>query len=221
MLQDVTALIVIYADFELILVPVSGAPNNPNMSSTRGINIHKPSGWCVYSKFVYGQGLDHVSQYRGEDCVSKFCKHIITKAKRLYKSAPQKPMTPLTNKQIREYNRARECHICFKRFGKNQDAAYRKVRDHCHYTGIYRGAAHSSCNLRYKIPNYIPVIFHNLAGYDAQLFIKELAKNTSKIGVIAKNTENYISFSVKVEVDKYIDKAGNEKNERNRVKIYR
>ena len=77
---------------------------------------------------------------------------------------------------------------------------------------MYRGAAHSSCNLRYKIPNYILVIFHNLAGYDAHLFIKELAKYTTNIGVIAKNAENYISFSIKVEVDKYIDKAGNEKS---------
>ena len=64
----------------------------------------------------------------------------------------------------------------------------------------------------YRIPSYIPVVFHNLAGYDAHLFIKELAKHTSKIGVIAKNTENYISFSVKVEVEKYTDKLGNEKS---------
>ena len=63
----------------------------------------------------------------------------------------------------------------------------------------------------YRIPSYIPVVFHNLAGYDTHLFIKELAKNTTNINVIAKNTENYISFSVKVEVDRYIDKAGNEK----------
>ena len=63
----------------------------------------------------------------------------------------------------------------------------------------------------YKIQSYIPVVFHNLAGYDAHLFIKELAKHTTNINVIAKNTENYISFSVKVEVDRYIDKAENEK----------
>ena len=62
-----------------------------------------------------------------------------------------------------------------------------KVRDHCHYSGIYRGAAHSLCNLQYKIPSYIPVIFHNLAGYDTHLFIKELAKHGSKMGLIAKN----------------------------------
>ena len=77
---------------------------------------------------------------------------------------------------------------------------------------MYRGAAHFSCNLRYKIPSYIPVVFHNLAGYDAHLFIWELAKHTSHLGVIAKNVEDYISFSIKVEVDKYIDKEGNEKS---------
>ena len=86
-----------------------------------------------------------------------------------------------------------------------------KVRDHCHYSGLYRGAAHSSYNLKYKIPSYIPVAFYNLTGYDAHLFIRELAKHTMDIGVIAKNMEDYISFSIKVEVDKYIDKEGNEK----------
>ena len=108
---------------------------------------------------------------------------------------------------MKEYKHATKCHICFKPFREEN----RKVRDHCHYSGKYRGAAHSLCNLQYKIPFYIPVVFHNLAGYDAHMFIKELAKHRSKMGVIAKNTEDYISFSVNVEVDKYIDKNGEEK----------
>ena len=198
---------VIYADFESILILLSGAANNSEMSSTRGINVHTPSGWCIYSKFAYGLGVDRFSQYRGRSCVSKFCKHIISEAKRLHNSTPGKPMDPLTNKEKLEFKRARECHIYFKEFSLKD----MEVKDHCHYTGKYRGVAHISCNLRYKIQNYIPVVFHNLAGYDAHLFIKELVKHIAKIGVIAKNTENYISFSVKVEVDKYIDKAGNEK----------
>ena len=193
---------VIYADFESILVPVSGAPNNPEMSSTRGINVHQLSGWCMYSTFAYGKVINPLKQYRGIDCVSKFCDTIMAEAKRLYESAPKKPMDKLTKEQNVEFVTAKECHICFKKISSKD----RKVRDHCHYTGKYRGAAHSSCNLRYRIPDYIPVVFHNLAGYDAHLFIKELAKHTTKTGVIAKNTENYISFSVKV-VDKFIDKA--------------
>ena len=86
------------------------------------------------------------------------------------------------------------------------------MRDHCHYSGIYRGAAHSLCNLQYKVPSYIPVVFHNLSGYNAHMFIKELANCGSRMGVIAKNKEDYITFSVNVEVDKYIDKNREEKS---------
>ena len=196
-----------YADFESILEPIQGASNNPNISSTRGVNVHTPSGWCVCSKFSYGVVDNPLTQYKGSDCVEKLFEHTISEAKRLYNSFPEKPMEPLTKSQIKEYRPATKCHICSKPFNEKQ----RKVRDHCHYTGLYRGAAHSSCSLKYKIPNYIPVIFYNLAGYDAHLFIRELSKHTTGMGIIAKNTEDYISFSIKVEVDKCIDKDGNKR----------
>ena len=196
-----------YVDFESILEPIQGASNNPNVSSARGVNIDTPSGWCIYSKCAYGKVTNPLTQYRGLDCVNEFYKHIISEAKRLYDSFPEKPMAPITKSQLKEYKRATKCHICFKPFSEKK----RKVRDHCHYSGLYRGAAHSSCNLQYKIPNYIPVVFHNLAGHDAHLFIRELSKYTTGMNVIAKNTEDYISFSIKVEVDKYVDKEGNER----------
>ena len=118
-------------------------------------------------------------------------------------------MDPLTKKQLKKYEEASRCYICFKSFnGENP-----KVKDHCHYTSSYRGSAHLKCNLQYKISSYIPIMFHNLSGYDAHLFIKELASLTDdgSIGFIAKNTEDYISFSIKVEVDKYIDENGIER----------
>ena len=215
-----------YADFESILEPIQGPGNNPQISSTRGVNIHTPSGWCIQSEFAYGEVKDPLKLYRGKDCVSKFCNHIITEARCLCNSFQEKLMEPLTKGQLKEYNHKSRCHICFGPFRLGN----RKVRDLCHYSGIYRGAAHSLCNLQYKIPTYIPVVFHNLAGYDAHMFIKELAKYGSRMGVIAKNTENYIFFSVNVEVIakntenyiffsvnvdkyiKYIDKAREEKS---------
>ena len=121
---------------------------------------------------------------------------------------PEKPMDPLTKKQWKRYKRASRCHICFKPFNFKDP----KVRDHCHYTGRYRGPALSLCSLRYRIPSYIPIVFHNLSGYDTHLFIRELGKHSKDIGVIAKNKEDYITFSVNVTVDKYIDKEGNEKD---------
>ena len=114
-----------YADFESILEPIQGASNNPNVSSTRGVNIHTPSGWCVYSHFSYGNLMNPLIQYRGPDCVNVFCKHIISEAKRLYDSFPEKPMAPLTKSQLKEYKWATKCHICFKPFSKKK----RKVRD--------------------------------------------------------------------------------------------
>ena len=118
-------------------------------------------------------------------------------------------MDPLTKRQWKRYKKATKCHICYKPFTQMN----RKVRDHCHYTGLYRGPAHSLCNLRYKIPSYIPIVFHNLSGYNAHLFIRELGVPTHlKWVLIAKNKEDYISFSIKVPVEKYIDKNGEEKD---------
>lgn len=69
------------------------------------------------------------------------------------------------------------------------------MRDHCHLTGKYRGAAHSYCNIHFTLPKFVPVFFHNLSGYDAHLFIRELGETSGRIKVIAKTKENYISFT--------------------------
>ena len=74
-----------------------------------------------------------------------------------------------------------------------------KVRDHCHYTGKYRGAAHSICNLRYKIPKEIPVVFHNGSTYDYHFIIKQLAREfKGNFECLGENTEKYIPFSVPI-----------------------
>ena len=78
-----------------------------------------------------------------------------------------------------------------------------KVRDHCHYTGKYRGATHDICNLRYKIPKEIPVVFHNGSTYDYHFIIKELAEEfEGEFECLGENTEKYITFSVPIKKDK-------------------
>ena len=108
-------------------------------------------------------------------------------------------MTELTDVLKREHEAAEKCHICLKEFN---DRRNRKVRDHCHYTGLYREAAHNDCNLKYRIPDHVLIVFHNLSGYDTHLFIKELGKrfNKNDIGVNAEKKEKYISFNVKINV---------------------
>ena len=82
-----------------------------------------------------------------------------------------------------------------------------KVRDHCHFTGRYRGAAHNKCNLEYKKLKFIPVVFHNLSGYDSHLFTKNLSFTAGNIDCIPNNEEKYISFSKEIEVGSYPKKA--------------
>ena len=174
-----------YADFKSILDPIQGVGNDPSISSARRVNNHVTLGWCICSQFTYGKVENPLKLYRGKDCIKKFCDHVIGEARRLYHAFPEKPIDPLTKAQLKKYEEVSRCYICFKSFnGENP-----KVRDHCHYTGSYRGPAHIKRNLMYKIPLYIPIVFHNLSGY-AHPFIKELAALTDgscgPIGVIAK-----------------------------------
>ena len=82
-----------------------------------------------------------------------------------------------------------------------------KVRDHCHFTGKYRGAAHNSSNLQCRKSLILLVIFHNLQGYD-YIFIKQLAKIKGPLSCIPSTEEKYISFSKKIKVDEYKSKKG-------------
>ena len=77
---------------------------------------------------------------------------------------------------------------------------YKKVRDHCHFTGKFRGAVHSICNLRYSVSHEIPVIFHNGSEYDYPFIIKELAEEFKgdDFECLAENSKKCISFSVPI-----------------------
>ena len=70
------------------------------------------------------------------------------------------------------------------------------MRDHCHVTGKFRGVAHFSCNASYKLSKKVPMIFHNLKGYDSHLIIKEIGKADVKVSVIPNGLEKYMAFTV-------------------------
>ena len=113
-------------------------------------------------------------------------------------------MALLTDDEDKHYEEQKECYICQEEIccDKNQKMKfklYKKVRDHCHYTGKFRGAAHSICNLNYKVPQEIPVKIHNGSKYDYHFIIKELAEEFK-----GGNTEKYISFSVPIKKEHMI-----------------
>ena len=110
-------------------------------------------------------------------------------------------MIPLTHDEYNQYKMQEFCHICNERFCNDEsDEVYknrRKVRDHDHYTGKYKGTAHSECSLRYSVQKMIPVLAHNRSNYDYHFIIRELAKEfKGKIECLGENMEKYISFSV-------------------------
>ena len=79
----------------------------------------------------------------------------------------------------------------------------KKVRDHCHVTGRFRGAAHWSCNINLQLTKKVPVIFHNLRGYDSHLIFCELNKFDVKIDVIPNRLEKYMTFFFKQKLNLY------------------
>ena len=107
-------------------------------------------------------------------------------------------MIPLTKKEEKHHNKQKVCYICKKEFNTDDsDKKHHKVKDHCHYTGKYRGAAHNIYNLRYRIPKEIPIVFHNGSTYDYHFIIKELVKEfDGNFKCLGENTEKYITFSV-------------------------
>ena len=133
-------------------------------------------------------------------------------------------MMPLTDEEKESYENQEICHICEKEFFIDEDnrkefRKIQKVRDHCHYTGKYRGAAHSICNLNYKIPKEIPVVFHNGSTYDYHFIIKQLAREfKGYFHCLGENTEKYITFSVPIKKVHDNDNDSDNDKDKNKVK---
>ncbi|XP_073231598.1 uncharacterized protein [Porites lutea] len=136
-----------------------------------------------------------------EDIAKIFVEKLTEATRGIYNDFYRKPKPLILSKdEQKSFNKAEFCHIC------NKELLEDKVRDHCHFTGQYRGAAHNSCNLNCRKPLVLPVIFHNLQGYDAHLFIKQLASLPGDLNCIPSTEEKYISFSKKIKVDEYRSK---------------
>ena len=107
-------------------------------------------------------------------------------------------MMTLTEEENKSYKEQEACHICKTKFCMDEDDEdyknKKKVRDHCHYTGKFRGAAHSKCNLNYKVPNNISIVIHN-ASYDNHFIINESAKECKgQLACIGKIWKNILLF---------------------------
>ena len=203
----------IYADFECLTIPVNSCQPNPNKPYTQSYQKHEPSGYCLYLKCLDGIGDKYKpivytkkSEDEDEDISKSFIKDVVKLTCNIYEKyyKNSKPLN-LTSREEKDFQSARRCHICEKKLFRDSGKIL-KVRDHCHFTGEYRGAAHNECNLKCKKPPILPVIFHNLQGYDSHLLIKQIAKVSGDLSCIPSTEEKYISFSKKIVVDHYFSK---------------
>ena len=195
--KSMKLLFVIYADLECLLEKMSTCINNPNESSTTKINKHVPSGYSIFTHCSFDESKNKLNYYRKDDCMNKFCKDLREHVTKII-NYEKKKMIPLTIEEKIYHNKQKICYICKKEFNNNDKKNY-KVREHCHYTGKYRGAAHNICNLRYKVPKEIPIVFHNSSTYDYHFIIKELVKEfNGNFECLGENTEKYITFSVPI-----------------------
>ena len=197
---------IIYADLECLLEKIDTCYNNLEESSTTKINHHTPSGYSIFTNCSFDTSKNKLNYYRGEDCMKRFCKDLKEHAKKII-NCEKKDLIPLTKEEKEDYNNQKVCYICKKEFiasdtvqsSSLEGNKHYKVRDHCHYTGKYRSAAHNICNLRYKIPKDIPIIFHNGSTYDYHFIIRELVKEfEGNFECLGENTEKYITFSVPI-----------------------
>ena len=192
---------VVYADFECFTKSLETCKPNPAGSYTLGYQKHEPSGFCFYIKGIVPnifKPICFTKQKESDNVAEIFVSKLTKVTQKLFDDFYRHPKPlRLTEEEQKSFKEARICHICLG----NLDGD--RVRDHCHFTGQYRGAAHNSCNLQCKKPLILPVIFHNLQGYDAHLFIKQLSGLKGELNCIPSTEEKYISFSKKIKVDEY------------------
>ena len=201
---------VIYADFEAIVEKIQGCQQNNNKSYTEAYQKHTDCGYGYKVVCRYDDKYTKPMQiYRGEKAVYKFMEAMLEEVKYCKKTIRQcfnKPLK-MTKDDIVNFEKATECHICNKQYTSEEI----RVRDHCHITGKYKGSSHQDCNLKLRVnPDEIkiPVIFHNLRGYDSHFIMQQIGEITKKhpyknrkgeekqmnINAIPNNMEKYMAF---------------------------
>ncbi|XP_033726725.1 uncharacterized protein LOC117316295 [Pecten maximus] len=182
---------IIFADFESLQVPIASCAKNPKSSYTEKTTEHIPSGFAYK---VVGLTQDHCKEpvvYRGADAADKFVNCMVQEQELIEQRFKQCEPMRMAGRDWQNFKHATHCHICKKTLGDD------RVRDHCHVTGVFRGAAHNECNLNYKFTGRIPVVLHNLRGYDSHLIMQAIGKiGHKRLNCIPNNMEKYISFSL-------------------------
>ena len=189
---------VIYADFEAITKKVQGCEQSEEMkkdkdrrSYTEAYQTHEDCGYGYKVVCCYDDKYSkYTCIYRGENAVYKFMEKMLEEVKyckTVIKKHFNKPLV-MTEVDEQNFKTMDRCHI----FGEKYTDKDVHVRDHCHITGKFLGSAHQECNLKLRIKPEdikIPVIFHNLRGYDSHFIMQQIGEIANKHGYTNKKGE--------------------------------
>ncbi|XP_015781366.1 uncharacterized protein LOC107359396 [Tetranychus urticae] len=193
--------IVIYSDFECLSYKIKDERENTNPDlKTIKINKHKPYEFTI---FAIGEDYKSLRHYTGDN------EEITTETFINYIFEEQDKIVEYLEKQIDEFGKLQKLSLEEENIFKNSENCIFcnklikdnniKVRDHCHITGKFRGAAHRNCNINAKISKEIPVYLHNGSKYDFKLFTKKLyaRKDINKLDIIPSTEETFFCISAK------------------------
>ena len=139
-----------------MLEKIHSCQNNPEKFDAEKKTKDTLSGYSIFTSCSFDPTKNKLDCYKGKDCMERFSKDLREHAMKIMTYEKEETI-PLTNEENELYEMKKVCYLCKKIFSTNKNnenvfKLYRKVRDHCHYTGKFRGAAHSICNIKYKIP---------------------------------------------------------------------
>jgi hypothetical protein len=181
---------VVYADFESIL---SKRARKRLFKKTNTLiqTSHLPCGFS-YAVVNDNGKLIRKKVYRGSDCVDLFLTEIQKISNLVMLKYSRIKDLDMSERDEDKFKHQRKCHICKRVFLRDET----RVRDHCHLSGRFRGAAHQDCNLNFKQQVTLPVILHNFRGYDSHLIMKGFKNFGTNFNVIPSNSEKYTSITV-------------------------
>ena len=173
----------IYADFESVLKRFQRNDRNNNTTYTEKYQEHIPCSFV----YIDDRFSKPVNLYRGKNAVNKFIETVLTEmkyCKKIIKKHFNKNLVMSVEDET-SFKSSNKCLICNKVFAAEDN----EVIDCDHVTGKYGGSAHQSCNINLKLTKSVPVIFHNLKGYDSHLIMQEIGKHVVKTSVIPNGLE--------------------------------
>ena len=191
--KQLEAPFVLYADFESLLQPVDKA------SGKRTVKYEEHVA-CSYAYLITSRipGVEFPPRiYVGLDAAEHFLTSLQNDLNTLIMPIIERNVEMIWDEDAQQrFDEATHCFICNEFLDRENSTP---AKDHCHFTGVFRGAAHKACNLNYKIDiarYLLYIIFHNLRGYDCHLLMQAVRRRHGRIDVIPHNYERYLSFTI-------------------------